>query len=311
MALSLDDLDLGLGTVEVPSAATDVPIPPFDDVPVATRPAVCRTTAAHKGVLYFDLETIPDYQRLQSFGLDPIPNPDNRTPKSDCPPPEKLLEGTLEEIKARVRKLNPEDSVLSSMLAIELTSGKSRKGVHDLATELRCQDATRDELIGAQRKMMACSPEMNRIVAFGWSCGDGINNAKVVGVDGCTEIEILNHFWMLARSGQVCGFNVLGFDLPTIFVRSMVLDIVPSRQFDLKPWGNDVIDLMAKRWPKGPAMKLKRLAEAMGIPIEAEGVDGSQSETLWKTDPAKLGDYVRSDVQLVKELHRRYRGFFC
>jgi hypothetical protein len=49
----------------------------------------------------------------------------------------------------------------------------------------------------------------------------------------------------------------------------------------------------------------------MGIPIPAEGVDGSQVAELFASDPVKLGDYVRSDIQITRELHRRFRGFFC
>jgi hypothetical protein len=91
----------------------------------------------------------------------------------------------------------------------------------------------------------------------------------------------------------------------------MLLDVCPSRQFDLKPWGTDVIDLMKKRFPSSGSMKLKTLAACMGIPIPAGDVDGSQVEELWKNDPKKLGEYVRSDVDLCAELHSKYFGFFC
>jgi dipeptidyl aminopeptidase/acylaminoacyl peptidase len=110
---------------------------------------------------------------------------------------------------------------------------------------------------------------------------------------------------------SVCGYNVLHFDLPTIFVRSILLDVAPSRQFDLKPWGTDAIDLMKKRFPTSGAMKMKTIAACMGISIPAGDIDGSQVEELWKNDPKKLGEYVRSDVDLVKALHQRYSGFFC
>jgi len=125
------------------------------------------------------------------------------------------------------------------------------------------------------------------------------------------ERDILEQFWSLAnRARYVCGFNILGFDLPTIFVRSMLLDVSPTRSWDLKPWGTDVIDLMKKRFPSSGAMGLKKICKAMGIPIPAGDVDGSQVEALFKTDPELVGKYVRSDVLLLLYLHEMYSGFF-
>ena len=126
------------------------------------------------------------------------------------------------------------------------------------------------------------------------------------------EVGLLEEFWTVAKNAKsICGFNILGFDLPVILVRSMLLDVAPSRQFDLKPWGTDVIDLMKKRFPNSGVMGLKKLAKLMGINVPAGDVDGSQVETLWRNDAVKLGKYVASDVAITKEIHQRYSGYFC
>ena len=269
-----------------------------------------------EGVLYFDIETVPDYERMRLFDLDVK----KRAEVDKCPATADLLKQTLDKIKEDLKFYNPCDEYLDSLDAAEKAAAKPRKGVFDATKELRNQDVD-------LRKTMSLTPEFNRMVALGWSL-DGDTGSAVVGqpiIPGgltneeaeviqptWTETLLVNTFWSLAkRSRHVCGFNVLGFDLPTIFVRSMLLDIPPTKQWDMKPWSADVIDLMKKRFPAGPAMGLKRIAKAMGIEIPAGDVDGSQVEELLKNDPVKLGEYVKSDVVLSVQMHTRYIGFFC
>ncbi len=298
---ALDDLP--------PATQTVAPTAEIPQEPVDTRPH----RPVRKGVLYFDLETAPDYDRRSTFGLPDVPPPAVRRPFEN---PEKnatdLIANKIEIISGMLKELNPDDAFLDLLETIERKSPKPRKGVLDLISEIRNQDNERNALVAAQIKTMSVTPEMCRIIAFGWSFDGNPASSMVVGVDGVTEVDILKHFWTLAKSlKQVCGFNILGFDLPVIFVRSMLLDVTPRRQFNMKPWGNDVVDLMAKRWPKGPATGLKKLCAMLGIPIPAEGVDGSQAEGLLRTDPLKLAQYVRSDVHLVEAVHQLYCGFFC
>jgi hypothetical protein len=278
-----------------------------------------KTAAGHKGVLYFDLETVPDYERMASFGLDPIPEPMKRSIYGEFAGQSKSkegvltdqLKGTLKEFETWIRKWNPDNDSLEVIDRIERSAPKPRKGIFDLTEEIRNQDSAREQLLQDHRKKMSVTPEFNRIVAMGWRF-NGETMSTVIDYDVITEETLLELFWGTVRNCKsVCGYNILGFDLPTIFVRSILLDVCPSRTFDLKPWGTDVIDLMKKRFPSSGSMKLKTLAACMGIPIPAGDVDGSQVEELWKNDPKKLGEYVRSDVDLCAELHSKYFGFFC
>lgn len=282
------------------------------------QPPKVATKTVSSSVLYFDLETIPDYDRMDCFDLEPIPEPAKRGEADKCPPVVDLLKQTLEKIKEDLKFYNPENSYLDALDAAEKSAAKPRKGVLDLTADLRKQDQAREDALIARRKLMSVTPEYCRIVALGFSIGNQINNAMVI--DNSTrdadknaaEVKILEHFWALAKSVKsVCGFNILNFDLPVIFVRSMLLDVSPSRNFDLKPWGTDVIDLMAKRFTRSGAMGLKKLAKVMGINVPAGDVDGSQVEELWRTNPAKVGEYVRSDIEITKALHRKYVGYFC
>lgn len=291
-----------------------VPDDLFADVSpaLATAPAPKpKTAAGHKGVLYFDLETVPDYERMASFGLDPIPEAAKRSVFADYGMLAEQLKGTIRDFEVWIRKWTPDNSALDVIDRMERESAKPRKGVFDLTAEIRNLDSARDQLLQDQRKKMSVTPEFNKIVAMGWRL-NGETMSTVIDYDVITEETLLELFWGTVRNCKsVCGYNILGFDLPTIFVRSMLLDVCPSRTFDMKPWGTDVIDLMKKRFPSSGSMKLKTLAACMGIPIPAGDVDGSQVEELWKNDPKKLGEYVRSDVDLCAELHSKYFGFFC
>ena len=339
----LEAADLGIGSAVATPATETRPTnghiataTPFYDVPKSTtqraratrsdkgtsRAAVSNGKVA-RGLLYFDIETIPDYSRFDQFGLDPIPEPAKRTAEAECPnTAAKFLDKTVDGFKDEIRRLNPDDAYLDQLESVEKAASKPRKGILDLIADVRNQDAERLAKVEQQRKEMATCPEMNRVVALGWGHADGMVRSLVVGEktpesDAGSPVEIderyiLETFWhLLAIAAPVIGFNILGFDLPTIYIRSMLLDVKPSRRLDLKPWGSDCVDLMAVRFPKSSAKRLKWLAQAMGIEVPAGDVDGSQVEELWKADPAKVGLYVRSDVQITRELHQFYKGYFC
>lgn len=288
----------------------------LDAVEVGTGESAKPPIVGAKGVLYFDLETIPDYDRMDCFDLEPIPEPSKRGDIDKCPPVCDILKQTVEKIKEDLKFYNPEDSYLDLIDAAEKIIAKPRKGVFETTESLRRQDQARSDALAARRKLMSLTPEFCRIVALGY--GSLHNTESLVVGDRITEglmfdeRRILEDFWSLAmRHKQVCGFNILNFDLPVIFMRSIILDVKPTRIFDMKPWGNDVIDLMKKRFPKSGAMGLKKIATAMGIEIPAGDVDGSMVQELFESDPQKLGVYVRSDVDLVKVIHQMYTGFFC
>jgi len=58
-------------------------------------------------------------------------------------------------------------------------------------------------------------------------------------------------------------------------------------------------------------MKLKQLCKLYGIEVPAGDVDGSQVLDLMRSEPGKVGEYVRSDVDVTRSLHNKFKGFFC
>lgn len=271
--------------------------------------------------LVVDIETIPDYARIDSFGFDPLPTYAHADyEQQPClVRAEDLIRHNIDDIGRILAEYQPCEQYLTMLKAFEDGSGKPRKGVLDAIEKCRKAMLAPVEAEAERRKKMSTTPEFCRIVCIGVGLADSSYPVATVGVDtNCqsvneiTEQSLLEWFWAHAKQHQpLVGFNLIGFDLPAILVRSMLLDVAPRRVIDLKPWNGDVVDLMLVRWPKGGQMKLKALAPLMDIDVPAGDCDGSQVEELWRDDPKKLAEYCRSDVQITHALYRKYRGYFC
>lgn len=265
----------------------------------------------------FDLETIPDLARANEFDLDPI-EPIIETPVEQLPSPEAIVEGSAEQVKERLKSIcGPQEWYRYVIQAEE--EGKARVTVFKTLHAEKLKRQSRIEEIDDRRKLLSTTPEYCSVVAMGYAIGSEKPKSLVVGQEKngklVTERYILSAFWHLAsRFRQVIGYNIINFDLPVVFFRSAHLDVEPSRVFDVRPWGTDVIDLFLKRFPKfvgkdRPA-KLKELAKLSGIEVPAGDVDGSQVEQLYREEPQKLARYVESDVAITRQLYDFMKGYY-
>lgn len=231
-------------------------------------------------------------------------------------PADQLRTASLEEVKQIIKAKRPDEEYLSTLETVEKADKKPRKGLFEVIEEMRGEAATIQSAKDERRKKMAVSPEMCRIVSMATARGN--DPVEAVCVDPkdkkwwIAEAKILQKFWQLAGQAKVIGgFNSNGYDLPVIFMRSLILGVSPTRKIDLTPWKGETCDLMAMRWPKGSAMGLKVWATLMGVPIPAGDVDGSMVEAMWLAgELEKLKEYNRSDVSLVREIYRRGRGMW-
>jgi hypothetical protein len=287
------------------------------------RPQRIRTPPGKP--LYMDLETIPDYERVHQFGLPELPPPIPPTPLEACANQIELVARPSDYVITYMGQINPPDEWLTGLEFAE-RAAKSRKGI---LTKIAATRAAR-ELGGSagqaaeeRRKLLSVTPEYCKIAAMGWCEAKGDPDWMVLGEEyredagrEVLEIEIIERFWELAtKHDPLVVFNGISFDLPVLFVRSALLGIEPTRRFDLRTWGNDVIDIFKVRWPNwsGAAMKLKQLAATLGIEVPAgEDMDGAAVEGLMQSrEFEKVGKYVGSDVVVLREVHQFYSGFFC
>ncbi|MCL4295746.1 MAG: hypothetical protein KJ077_08465 [Anaerolineae bacterium] len=257
-------------------------------------------------VLFVDIETAPDKERLHLFDLPQAPE--------TLPDVAELLVGAVAETEKFLGEYGPCLSAdYLDLLVIAESQGKKRSGVFNAVDKAR-------EAFARQQTELSVTPEYCRVVALGSALGLTEEPvAEVVGLPCSLEADgivderyILEEFWRLAegRGTVLVGYNLLDFDLRVLLVRSALLGIEPTRVFDLKPWGKDCIDLMKARFPMGKAMKLKQLARLYGLPVPVEDVDGSMIAELIETNPAKVAQYVRSDIVVTRALYRFYGGYF-
>lgn len=309
-------LPIDVGGGESQGAATAVAAPAAVVPAAPPAPKRGRPPKGSKLPLYFDLETVPDESRLELFGLEPLPQLPPETPAENLLTSDQFLSQSLDEIRGWLAKHNPPAKWLEEIEAAENGAKKPRKGLIEAIKECRDQYLKIASAGEERRKLLSITPEYCRIAAIGYGHGSDPAFSMVVGRDSegteNTEADLISDLWTaIGQSGTLIGFNILGFDLLVLLARSALLGIKATRRIDLKPWGNDCIDLMATRFARGPAMKLKDLARLYGIPVPAGDTDGTDVQRLLKEDPQKLGEYVRSDVEISKALHAKWSGLFC
>lgn len=294
---------------------------------VAEEPEVAEPEAGYevdavkamKGMLFFDLETVPDESRMASFDLPPLREVPTAAAEGDCPNPTELLKGTVKDIETTLEKLVPPDAYLDQLAKLEKEL-KGRDGVFKVLAATRSIRGDVMQEHADRLTLLSTTPEYCAIASMAAVIGgdapircSAVGNKNSGGI--VTERLILQLFWdMVSASRVVVGYHICGFDLPVIFFRSALLGIKPSRILDLTPWKNDCLDLYAKRFPRGApnnAGKLKQQAKLMGIKVPAGDVEGSQVYELFKAKRfAELEAYNTSDVAILRDYYLKFRGMY-
>ena len=143
-----------------------------------------------------------------------------------------------------------------------------------------------------------------------------------IGIDGRTvgwladnpysEAHLLHILWacMDSTMSHVCGYNIIGFDLPYIIKRSFALGIKPTVYLDLRRYQQrpttDLMQLLA-HWDREKIKSLKFVCKRYGIENPLPELDGSQYAEM-DTD-TRLA-YVKNDVDMTVELYKRMVGYY-
>lgn len=159
---------------------------------------------------------------------------------------------------------------------------------------------------------IALDIDLCRIVAVSYA-RDGSDITTVLCEAQSEEKQALDAVWgLLAEfpNDPVCGYNVLGFDLPVILRRSMAHRIHPTRWISLAKFNNhDVLDLMLLLYNFGSFKfrGLKDVCNFLGIANPLPGKDGSMVNSM---TPDELRAYSANDVHLTRELARRTQSWY-
>ncbi len=105
------------------------------------------------------------------------------------------------------------------------------------------------------------------------------------------------------------GQNIVGFDLPFLKHRAMILGVKPTAQLlgamYAKPWDACIADTMLM-WSSDSQKRVSmdKLCKAFGIPSKGD-FDGSMVSETWPHDPQRVIDYCKADVQRTREIYKR------
>lgn len=136
--------------------------------------------------------------------------------------------------------------------------------------------------------------------------------------DDLSEAGMLRSFWNEMRdlgSPRLCGYNILGFDLPLLVRRSWVLGVKPIRYKARRYSDESVIDVMQLlySWGQAPIQKsgkyrsLKVVCEMYGIENPLPGLHGGQYADM--DEETKIA-YNMNDVRMTWDLALRMHGTY-
>jgi len=155
-------------------------------------------------------------------------------------------------------------------------------------------------------KKLSCNPMTLQIVSIQMH-----DHSKFVTENDGTESGMLKDFWYQAENTDLfVGHNILGFDLPAILIRSMILDITPTRKFNLKKYQvKPIYDTMFilgnwKDW-----ISLDVACTRFGIPTKTG--NGSRVYEMWKAGEFDaIHQYCQDDVDITRQLYNRMKLFY-
>lgn len=152
-----------------------------------------------------------------------------------------------------------------------------------------------------------------RIACIAWSDGDSVFSSSQEN----SEREVIELFYAFIQhehnerriADVFCGHNLVGFDLPFLKHRSIILGIKPPKvllqAMSAKPWDSCIADTMLM-WSQEREKRasMDKLCKAFGIAGKGD-FDGSMVAETWPIDPQKVIDYCKDDVIRTQAIYNR------
>jgi len=155
-------------------------------------------------------------------------------------------------------------------------------------------------------RQSALSGDFGRIVCIGYAIDD--ETAQIISGQ---EVDILNKWWEISRRAtKFIGHNIIEFDIPFLYKRSVVLKTRPSQLIPVKKFQTENIYDTSKewsRWDNYSNISLHHLSIALGLPSSKEGgIDGSQVfDRFLAGEMEEIYQYCKRDVDLTRKIYKR------
>ena len=172
--------------------------------------------------------------------------------------------------------------------------------------------ANRDSVADEQWLKTSFDGGVGQCVAIGFALGDEPAHCYgVADLSRAAETKMLQDFFCaLTDAGhvQLVGHNIVGFDIPFLWKRAMVLGVKPPFNFprNPKPWSELVCDTMTL-WDSTQRAggSMDRLCKLLGIP----GKDGFSGADVWpaieRGEFERVRRYCADDVERTRAMHKR------
>lgn len=124
------------------------------------------------------------------------------------------------------------------------------------------------------------------------------------------EKEIITKFWEIAKDVELfVGHNIMGFDFPFIYKRSVINNIKPRMDINFARYrSHPIFDTMQEweKWNSRGFTSLDAMAKIFGLPTSKDGIDGSKVWDFYKDGKIKeICDYCLRDVVLTRQVYYR------
>jgi 3'-5' exonuclease len=162
-------------------------------------------------------------------------------------------------------------------------------------------EKSEEEIVGS----MSFDGTFGRIFCIGYIKDDGVKQEK--GMLRGDEKEILRSFWKLVEDVNLyVGHNVLGFDFPFIYKRSVIIGVKPSINLSLAKFRSFPIFDTQKEWSKWAdnGASLDTVAKILGLPTSKDKMDGSMVWPYFQQGRLdEICEYCMKDVEVNRKVY--------
>jgi len=122
------------------------------------------------------------------------------------------------------------------------------------------------------------------------------------------ETDILAKFWEIAQDVHLfIGHNILEFDLPFIYQRSVINNVKPTQNLNFAKYrSNPIYDTMKEwsKWAYNAGPRLDTLAKVLNLPTSKDTMDGSQVYPYFQDGKIdEICAYCMKDVVLTRQVY--------